>query len=49
MMFASCRQTSVLPTPVGPANRNEPMGFSPDLRPARDNLMAEESESMASS
>jgi hypothetical protein len=27
MILASCRVTSVLPTPVGPANRKEPMGF----------------------
>jgi hypothetical protein len=49
MMLASCRLTSVLPTPVGPANRNEPMGFSPDFNPARDSLMALASMSIASS
>ena len=27
-MLASWRATSVLPTPVGPEKRNEPMGFS---------------------
>ena len=27
-MNASCRATSVLPTPVGPENRKEPIGLS---------------------
>src|SRR2546421_205432 len=32
---ASARASSVLPTPVGPRNRNEPMGRRGSLRPAR--------------
>ena len=43
---ASCRATSVLPTPVGPENRNEPMGFSGLARPERAILMAAASASM---
>ena len=40
MMLASERATSVLPTPVGPANRYEPIGFCGSRRPARAILMA---------
>ncbi|MNE42889.1 hypothetical protein D3C80_1370390 [compost metagenome] len=47
--LASCRAASVLPTPVGPANRNEPTGLSGALSPARDSLIAVDSESMAGS
>ncbi len=47
--FANCRATSVLPTPVGPAKRNEPTGLSGALSPARDSLIAVDSDSMASS
>ena len=38
---ASCLASSVLPTPVGPANRNEPTGLSGVPSPARDRRMAE--------
>ena len=31
---ANCFVTSVLPTPVGPASKKEPMGLSPDRSPA---------------
>jgi hypothetical protein len=48
-MRASWRVTSVLPTPVGPVNRKEPMGFSSLPRPERFMRMAEVSASMASS
>ncbi len=36
---ASCLDTSVLPTPVGPEKRKEPTGFSTRPRPARDNFI----------
>ena len=49
MMKASCRATSVLPTPVGPEKRNEPIGFWGLPRPERAILMAAESASMAAS
>ena len=48
MMLASWRQTSVLPTPVGPENRNEPIGLPSVFKPARESLMAEARVSMAS-
>ena len=44
---ASCLATSVLPTPVGPANRYAPIGFSGSRRPARASLIAEVSASIA--
>src|SRR5204863_476894 len=37
---ARARATSVLPTPVGPRNRNEPAGRLGDLRPARERRIA---------
>src|SRR2546422_656514 len=37
---ASARASSVLPTPVGPRNRNEPMGRRGSLRPARARRIA---------
>ena len=40
IIFASCVVISVLPTPVGPANRNEPIVLLSSLSPARDNLIA---------
>src|SRR5690554_7377512 len=46
--LASWRHTSVLPTPVGPANRKDPIGFSPEFNPARDNLIAVAKVSIAS-
>ncbi len=49
MMLASWRQTSVLPTPVGPANRKEPIGLRPSFSPARESLIAEASMSIGSS
>jgi hypothetical protein len=39
MVLASCLATSVLPTPVGPENKYEPIGFSESRRPARAILM----------
>ena len=38
--IASCRVTSVLPTPVGPASRKLPSGFLWSPRPERAILMA---------
>ena len=38
--LASCLASSVLPTPVGPVKRNEPIGFLGARRPARESLMA---------
>ena len=49
MMLASWRATSVLPTPVGPLNRNEPIGLSGSRRPARDSFIAVDSRVIASS
>ena len=43
----SCLQISVLPTPVGPANKNEPIGCSMGERPERDSFIALESDSTA--
>ncbi len=40
MNCARVRATSVLPTPVGPRNRNEPMGRFGFFRPARERRMA---------
>ena len=48
-MNASCLATSVLPTPVGPLNRNEPIGLSGRPRPERAILIAEASASIAGS
>lgn len=44
---ASCLAASVLPTPVGPANRYEPIGLSGSRSPARASLIAEVRASMA--
>ena len=44
---ASWRVTSVFPTPVGPANRNEPIGFAGSRKPERDILIAAANVSMA--
>ena len=44
---ASCRVTSVLPTPVGPANRKEPTGLRWSPRPERAILIAAASASIA--
>ena len=38
--LASCRASSVFPTPVGPVNKKLPTGRRGALRPARDNLIA---------
>ena len=46
---ANCLLTSVLPTPVGPENKNEPTGFSSTLKPARASFIAEDNFSTASS
>ena len=47
--LASCFVTSVLPTPVGPANTKLPTGLSGAFKPARDNLIADASAVIASS
>jgi hypothetical protein len=47
MKCASVRATSVLPTPVGPRNRNEPMGRFGLFRPARERRMARAKALMA--
>ena len=46
---ANCRVTSVLPTPVGPENKNEPIGLSGLPRPERDILIADDKLVIASS
>ena len=40
MNSASARASSVLPTPVGPRNRNVPIGRSGSARPARERRSA---------
>ena len=44
---ASCRASSVLPTPVGPTNRNLATGLSASRKPARERLMAQATFSTA--
>ena len=46
---ASALQSSVLPTPVGPRNRNEPFGRRGSASPARERRMASETMRTASS
>ncbi|CFP62729.1 Uncharacterised protein [Bordetella pertussis] len=46
---ARARVSSVLPTPVGPRNRNEPYGRDGSARPARERRMASETSRTASS
>ena len=46
---ASALQSSVLPTPVGPKNRKDPVGLDGSLSPARLRRMALETATMASS
>ncbi len=46
-IFAICLASSVLPTPVGPEKRNEPMGLPSGPRPARESLIAATSASIA--
>ncbi len=46
---ASALHSSVLPTPVGPRNRNEPIGRFGSDRPARERRMASATAVMASS
>ena len=49
MNSASARASSVLPTPVGPRNRNVPIGRSGSCRPARERRRAFETATTASS
>ena len=49
MMNANCFATSVLPTPVGPENRKEPIGLSILPRPALAILIDAASASIAGS
>ena len=49
MNSASARASSVLPTPVGPRNRNEPIGRLGSLSPARPRRTALDTAWMASS
>ena len=46
---ASALVSSVLPTPVGPRNRNEPMGRLGSFNPARARRTASDTASRASS
>ena len=46
---ASAFDTSVLPTPVGPKNRNEPIGFLGSFKPTRPRLTAFATAETASS
>ena len=47
MMYANCFAASVLPTPVGPLNKNEPIGLSPLPKPERAIFTAEANTSSA--
>ena len=47
--MATCRATSVLPTPVGPVNRKQPTGRSGVPRPARERFIEVTRALMASS
>src|SRR3989344_2174526 len=49
MNSASALHSSVLPTPVGPRNRNEPYGRCGSPRPARERRMASDTSRTASS
>ena len=49
MMKDSCFATSVLPTPVGPENKKDPIGLSVLPKPARAILIAEANASIAGS
>ncbi len=49
MNFARARANSVLPTPVGPMNKNEPMGRWGSFIPARARRIAAETAATASS
>ena len=46
-VLLSCLATSVFPTPVGPENKYEPIGLPSSLKPALDNLIDEDSSSIA--
>ena len=46
---ARALQSSVLPTPVGPKNRKEPVGLEGSLKPARLRRIALETATIASS
>ena len=41
MVFANCLVSSVFPTPVGPANKKEPIGFSLFLKPTFESFIHE--------
>ena len=45
MNSAKALASSVLPTPVGPRNMKEPIGFFTSLRPARERRIAWETKS----
>ena len=47
--FASDFASSVLPTPVGPRNRNDPIGFEGSFIPALERMIASVTLSTASS
>ena len=40
MISASCVEISVLPTPVGPVNKNEPIVLLSSLKPTLESLIA---------
>ena len=46
-VLLNCLATSVLPTPVGPENKYDPMGFSISLKPARDDFIDDDNNSTA--
>ena len=46
-VLASCLASSVLPTPVGPENKYDPIGFSISLKPARDDFIDDDNNSTA--
>ena len=46
-VLLNCLATSVFPTPVGPENRYEPIGFPSSLSPALASLMEDDNYSIA--
>ena len=46
-VLLNCFATSVLPTPVGPENKYEPIGFPSSLKPALASLIDDDNSSIA--
>ena len=46
-VLLNCLAASVLPTPVGPENKYEPIGFPSSRRPALASFIEDDNSSMA--